>query len=286
MSNPYRKLVSEYARLLREGAAYPLGNVPPAPRGVVARDAQRVLIFSPHPDDECVVGALPLRLLRERKMSVINVAVTLGSRKERQLARLAELKNACDYLGFGLVPAAERGLEKVNPAGREQHPAQWAESVTCVARILANQAPQVVFMPHAKDWNTTHIGTHGLVEEAFKKMSSSFRCWVCETEYWAAMDDPNLMIESSVADVADLIAALSFHVGEVQRNPYHLRMPAWLQDNVRRGGELVGGQGGAAPDYVFATLYRLRRWSHGKYETADKGGTCVSCNDSLERLFG
>ena len=60
-----------------------------------------------------------------------------------------------------------------------------------------------------------------------------------------------------------MMTALSFHVGEVQRNPYHLLVPAWMQDNVRRGGELVGGQGGAAPDFAFATLYRLRRWVDG-----------------------
>ena len=54
------------------------------------------------------------------------------------------------------------------------------------------------------------------------------------------------MVESSAADVADLMAALSLHVGEVARNPYHLRLPAWMIDNVRRGAELVGGQGGAA----------------------------------------
>lgn len=48
------------------------------------------------------------------------------------------------------------------------------------------------------------------------------------------------------------------------RNPYHLGLPAWMQDNVRRGGELVGGQGEAAPDFAFATLYRMRRWKAGR----------------------
>ena len=57
------------------------------------------------------------------------------------------------------------------------------------------------------------------------------------------------------------MTALSFHVGEVKRNPYHLLLPAWMQDNVRRGGELVGGQGGAAPDFSFCTLYRYRHWT-------------------------
>jgi hypothetical protein len=45
-----------------------------------------------------------------------------------------------------------------------------------------------------------------------------------------------------------------------------------MQDNVRRGGELVGGQGGAAPDFSFATLYRLRRWARGGFEQVYAGG--------------
>src|SRR2546422_7081650 len=39
------------------------------------------------------------------------------------------------------------------------------------------------------------------------------------------------------------------------------RSPAWMLDNVRRGSELVSGQGGTAPDFAFAALYRLRKRS-------------------------
>ena len=73
-----------------------------------------------------------------------------------------------------------------------------------------------------------------------------------------------------------MITALSFHVGEVQRNPYHLLVPPWMQDNVRRGGELVGGQGGAAPDFSFATLYRVRRWASGELQPVWPGGRIVT----------
>ena len=93
------------------------------------------------------------------------------------------------------------------------------------------------------------------------------------------------MVESSTTDVADLIAALSFHVGEVKRNPYHIRMPAWLMDNVRRGGELVGGQGGAAPDFRFATLYRLRRWRNGRLENVIERGKFIASGADLKRWF-
>lgn len=284
MSNPYLKFVSEYARLLNEGSDYPLGNLAPVARSTLAKDAPKVLVFSPHPDDECIVGGLPLRLLRELKMNVINVAVTLGSRKERQMERLAELRSACGYLGFGLIQTGETGLEKINPQNRGSD--NWKAAVEIVAGIIRDNRPQVIFMPHEGDWNSTHIGTYCLVTEALLKMPESFCCWVCHNEFWAPMNNPNLMVEISVADLADLVAGLSFHVGEVGRNPYHLRLPPWMQDNVRRGGELVGGQGAQPPTFTFATLYRLQKWTRGKLELGEKSGKFISANDSLRQIFG
>ncbi len=285
MKNPYKSFVSGYVRVVEKGRACPLGGIPPAKRPKLRANAPKALIFAPHPDDECIVGALALRLLREAKMNVINVAVTQGSNKERQAARLAELRNACDFLGFGLLTTRENGLEKISPKGREQDPANWAAAVDIIANILAVQQPCVVFMPHAQDWNGTHIGTSLLVTEAMAKLGPEFSCLVVETEFWSAMTTPNLMVESSVRDVADLVAATSFHVGEVQRNPYHLGQPAWMQDNVRRGAEIVGGQGGQAPNFAFATLYRLQRWSSGKLGKIFDGGKLLSCQDELKPLF-
>lgn len=285
MKNPYKSYVSACARLLEKGRACPLGGIPPARRPKLRAKAPKVLIFAPHPDDECLIGGLALRLLREAKMNVINVAVTLGSNKARQAGRLAELRGACDYLGFGLLTTQENGLEKISPRGREQDPANWAAAVDVIAGILTAQQPRVIFIPHAQDWNGTHIGTSLLVTEAMAKLGAAFTCLVAETEFWGAMTTPNLMVESSVRDVADMIAATSFHVGEVQRNPYHLGLTAWMQDNVRRGAEIVGGQGGQAPNYAFATLYRLQRWSGGKLEKFFDGGKLLSCQDELKPLF-
>ena len=285
MNNPYHKFVSEYARLLNEGKNYPLGNIPHQPKGIPNKNAPSVLLFSPHPDDECIMGALPLRLLRERKMNVINVAVTFGSRKDRQLERLAEMRNACKHLGFNLISTGERGLEKINLQSRKENPRKWKAGVKIIAEILIKNQPRCIFLPHDKDWNSTHIGTHFLVRDALESMKPGFYCRVCETEFWMPMNNPTLMIESSIADAADLVTALSFHIGEVNRNPYHLRLPAWMQDNVRRGGELICGQGGASPDYCFATLYRFRNWAHGKFEEIDYKGKHISCNDSLKDLF-
>ncbi len=282
--NPYRPLVDAFAQLV--------GTPLPPLSAVTARpapptDAPTALIFAPHPDDETIIGALALRLLREAGVRVVNVAVTLGSREDRRTERLRELREACGWLGFEVrCPAgADRGFERIYPETRVHEPAHWGGAVTALTALLAETRPALVFMPHDADWNRAHIGTHRLVLDALAEQPADFRCLVAETEFWATMQAPNLMVESSAEDVADLVAALSLHRGEVARNPYHLRLPAWLIDSVRRGAELVGGQGGAAPDFAFASLYRLRRWADGGLVEALSGGRVLARGDDPGALL-
>ena len=284
--NPYHRYVSELARLIQEGRGFPLGGFPIPPKPTITSKMPPALIFSPHPDDECIIGGLAVRLMREAGMRVINVAVTQGSNKVRQAARLAELEEACNYLGFELLQTAPQGLENINLKARGDGALTWQASVDIIAAILAKHQPSVVFFPHETDWNSTHIGTHHLLVDALVRQPPEFTCHVVETEFWGAMATPNLMVESSVTDLGDMMTALSFHIGEVQRNPYHLLVPAWMQDNVRRGGELVGGQGGAAPDFVFCTLYRLRRWSAGQFHTTYAGGRSLPADVNASTLIG
>lgn len=281
---PYRRYVNRLVKLLEAGRALPLGGLPMPKRRAAGPRARRALIFSPHPDDECIVGGFALRLQREARWHIVNVAVTQGSRKERQTERLRELEAACRYLGFELVTTGPRGLEGVNRKTRNERPASWADMVRVIADTLAARKPDAIFLPHDADWNSTHIGTHLLVMDALA-LCPDLRCFVVETEFWGAMTTPNLMVEIGPRELADLMAALAFHVGEVKRNPYHLALPAWMQDNVRRGGELVGGQGGAAPNFSFATLYRIRRWNGTALESVFEGGRFVSASDSIESVF-
>ena len=236
------------------------------------QSSSKALIFSPHPDDECIIGAMPLRLTRELGMQVINIPVTFGSNVERQAGRAQELKNACDYLGWE------------NYQGKDTF---QSLEVSDVVNILKTFQPEVIFFPHSKDWNSRHISTHFLILDALKQMDSDFKCTTVETEFWGAMDDPNIAVESDAPTVAELVAATSLHVEEVARNPYHLLLPAWMQDNVRRGAELVGGQGGAAPDFSFCTLYRLRKWQNGELVDVLEKGTPVPMGaGNLKKLLG
>lgn len=272
-TNPYVGWVASLDHWAAAGRALPLGGFPLPARPAPASAQGKALLFSPHPDDEGLTGALPLRLAREAGLQVLNIAVTLGSNAARRSERWSELQQACAYLGWPTECAVPGGLVRVTPATRDTEPAHWRTCVDAIRATLARHQPRFVVVPHAGDWNGTHVGTHLLVMDALRAMPPDFRCVLIETEFWAALRTPNLMVQSSIEQVADLVAALSFHAGEVRRNPYHLTLPAWMQDNVRRGGELVGGQGGAAPDYRFATLYSLGLWRDGARHEPPAGTT-------------
>jgi len=283
--NPYASIVRDYARSFRDGRAFPLGGLTPTPVAPPRAGAPRALIFSPHPDDECIIGGLALRLLRECGWDIRNVAVTQGSNRARQAERWTELQAACAFMGFGLIQTAPNGLEKITPRCRAEEPAVWAPMVGRIADIFCAETPAAIFVPHAADWNGTHIGTHHLVMDALATLGPDFRTTILETEYWGQMTRPNLMVEIGESDLTDLVSGVSFHAGEVRRNPFHLLLPAWMQDNVRRGSELVGGQGGAAPDFGFATLYRRCQWRQGAVVEIQQGGLNLGLKDRPDSLF-
>jgi len=284
--NPYEDFVRRLAGLFEEAKGYPLAKAEVPDRSSPSSDAPVVLIFSPHPDDEVIIGGVALRLLRESGWRVVNVAVTQGSNKARQQGRWEELEACCRYVGFELLQTRPGGLEGISLKRRAARPMEWQEGVGRIAEILSQYRPRVILFPHEDDWNSTHIGTHHLLVDAMQSLGGRFGCYVVETEFWGAMDTPNLMVESSVSDVIDMITGLTFHLGEVERNPYHLRLPAWMIDNVRRGGELVGQQGGAPPDFLFATLYRLRRWEEGGWRPVLGQGRFLASGEKVESLFG
>ena len=251
----WREHLTRFAALL---GAPPDRSATPAPE---ARPGH-CLILAPHPDDECIVGALPLRLRQEAGWRVSNVAVTLGSNPERRAGRRAELQAACAVLGFDLIVPAGDGLVDVRPDTADRDPALWAAHVQTLAALLAEHRPALVLAPHALDDNPSHRGTHQLAVEALA--ASRLDTVLAETEFWSTQAAPNTLVHTNVADTARLIAALERHTGEIARNPYHLRLPAFLADAVRRGGELLLGAGEAPPDYAFATLYRLVAYRAGQ----------------------
>jgi N-acetylglucosamine malate deacetylase 1 len=253
---------------------------PPPPEAPV------VAMLSPHPDDECIVGGLALRLARQSALRVVNVAVTLGTQPERKAARWEELNRACRYAGFEVVRLREEGYDDITLEGRRDRPDNWKAARDGIADLLGTLRPAVVMAPHAEDWHPTHVGTRELAEDALRALGGEGDCLFVETEFWRPMREPNLMCEVSPADLADLMAALSLHEGEVARNPYHMRLPAWMQDNVRRGGEVVGNQGGRPPAFHFATLYRVTRWTGSEFALPWERGRFLGAKENPVARLG
>ena len=222
------------------------------------------LILAPHPDDESITGLLPLRLKEECGIRIWVVPVTLGSRMDRRAARARELRAACRTLGFGV-----RFLATEEPAAE-------------LPAVLAAIRPAVVFLPHAKDGHKTHRATHWIGVAAMDAAGGGFH--VVETEYWHPLERPNLMVAAKRPHVAKLRKALACHVGEVARNDYAARLPAWMSDNVRRGAELVGGAGAVAPKMAYATLYRARIRAGGKWRVAVRGDRIVESTADVRAL--
>ena len=252
----------EFDALLRRAAALPRGRGRPARLPAPKPGAPTALILAPHPDDECIVGALPRRLQRERGWRVAVVPVTLGSRPERRQARLAELRGACGFLGWDVLEAGDREL----------------------GALLRRERPRLALFPHAGDANSTHRRVHDLAVAALRESGGPLRCAIAETEFWSTLPDPNLLVTLSARDAADLVAGLSFHDGEIERSPYHVLFPCWLADGARRGAELVGGQGAPAAAERFAALYRLSRWNGRALERA-KPGRIAGARTDLDALL-
>jgi LmbE family N-acetylglucosaminyl deacetylase len=270
VGHPYSDFVARFSALIEKARRLPSGGFKPLARRKPHAGAPRVLILAPHPDDECIVGVLPLRLQHETGAAVSVVPATLGSDKGRRAARLKELRGACRFLGWELI---------------ERPDAVKADlSAAALAALLRAQKPDLLLLPHAADANATHRRIHLLGLKALRALAPKFRGLVAETEFWSTLENPNLMIEATPAQTADLIAALSFHRGEVARNPYHVLLPSWLSDGVRRGGELVGGQGAGAPKFRFAALYRLNRWN-GRFLVRVAEGRLVPAGRGLRPIF-
>lgn len=284
------QFVQANIQAVEDGKAIPLGPSAkllkaPAVKAGKGR-ALRVVICSPHPDDESLVSGLALRLHRECGARVTNCAITLGSDLTQRPRRRRELKASCAALGFHLTVANPPwGFDDVHLDNRENNPEEWAEKVRVLSAVMEKERPDVVFAHHAEDQNVTHVATHYLAMEAvgdYLERTGRGPLPFIETEFWHQHSCPNLMVGISPEDEATMLMATAEHGGEVRRNPYHLRHPGRMFDNVRRGAEVVGKSGGPAPDFPFAELYRVV-FLAGRNQVAPRpGGRIVGPSEKID----
>ena len=259
--NQYLKYVQDVSRTVKSAKKLPLGG-----SGKIAKGrgkGGKVLIFAPHPDDECIIGLLPMRLMKEADMRITDIAVTLGSNKARRKERLKELSAACRYLGWNIEVCGKDGFAGLRKSLAKTDPKLWNCMADEIAKKIISHRPNLIFAPNPDDANATHQGVSALVRAALKKLPKDIELKVVLTEFWGENKKPNLFVEASSQDLADIIKALTFHTKEVERNPYHLSLPFWMANNVRRGAEVVGGQGAQAPSYEFGVIYKIYSFRNG-----------------------
>jgi hypothetical protein len=210
-----------------DGFLNPGAGLDPLPLLLKMPTTKSVLIVAPHPDDECLMAGLPLRML-ELGHQVHVLPFSLGSRKERQEARSQELDQACKVLGFHRVQG-------------EPH-----------VRYFQDLNVGLVLSPHANDVHPTHVRAHDWVRS---QIPLGVR-WV-KTQYWGQMAAPSHLISLHPNHVALMGSALLKHVGEVSRHPYHLSLPSYLREQVRIGAELISGMGSKAVQPLFGQLIQI-----------------------------
>ena len=99
------------------------------------------------------------------------------------------------------------------------------------------------------------------------------------------MTKPNILVEVPEEILELQMKALEKHIGEVARNPYHLRLPAWMMDNVRRGSEVVCGKGSPAATIAFGVIYKLQLVKSGKFINPKLPEKLLSTELDLAQMF-
>jgi LmbE family N-acetylglucosaminyl deacetylase len=227
-----------------------------------------VMILSPHPDDESIISSLALRLKHENNAHVVNVAVTLGSKKERQEERKKELKDACELLEFENIILNEN----------------WKTKEKELKSLIQRYQPQLIIAPHVKDFHPTHIKTGELLKKILPPLKKN-TFLVAWSEFWNPLSKPNILIEVQEEILELQMKALEKHIGEVKRNPFHLRLPAWMMDNVRRGSEVIGGKGVEATSMAFGVLYQVQLSKNGKLSSVKLQNNFLTNEENIGQMF-
>ena len=231
-----------------------------------------IIICAPHPDDETLNGALPLRLKR-KDTRILNLAMTLGSNPIRQKERKAELAAACKLLGFDCQLVQEPlGFTNLARDGEENTVAVRQQHIDILVRHFNRELPALILFPHARDGHPVHREVHRLVLAAARQhtQSENRQVLLAETEFWHPMAEPNLLLGLAPEIITRLIIGLLCHRGEIARNPYHVSLPARLMDNVRRGREIMRSGERKSPG-PFAEIYRLSRLDRGRLHKINRG---------------
>jgi LmbE family N-acetylglucosaminyl deacetylase len=232
----------------------------------------RILTFSPHPDDEVLQNGGTIIRIRDDIVptSITNVAVTLGSDPQMWDIRQNELGKACRSLGIGcIVRDSSIGFEPINVREVLDHSTKRKQYVSAIVRLLAQQKPHVVFVPHRKDRHPTHEATHELVVEALEEYTGRDNTKAIEvwfTQVWRDIYEPNTAVGYDRNVMMEKLVAIRKHRSQVERNYFD---DFAKFDGIAKailGPEIIGEFGDETNDIPFAEWFDRWVYSHGNGE--------------------
>ena len=142
----------------------------PICEGLIPRNL-RLLVVGPHPDDFDSIG-VTLNFLAEEGSSLHVAVVRTGSGVEDRylpgatLTQKAEIrdqeqKNSARFFGLPETALSFLSLEKDG----QEHLRDNAANFQAMAELIADKAPDVIFLPHGNDTNNGHRITCDLVRQ-------------------------------------------------------------------------------------------------------------------------
>lgn len=150
----------------------------------------RVLVVSPHMDDEVIAAGGTLALHRQIGSRVDIVFCAGGKTDEEDRTRKAESVAASEYMGFDSIRWL--GL----PDGYLSH--HEKELATTLADAITELNPEQIFCPFITDHHRDHMAATAALGDAIRKTSwlGELWCYECWSTLW-----PNTAVD--ITDVVD-----------------------------------------------------------------------------------
>jgi LmbE family N-acetylglucosaminyl deacetylase len=147
-----------------------------------------VMVIAPHPDDESIGCGGAICLHRRKGQSVHVVFLTSGelglkhlSREEAWRVREAEAEQAAEVLG--IMSWTFFHLPDWSLSDRV------AEAAARLQPILSRESPQIVYLPHPREWHPDHKAALPIVQAALSDVSlrspslRGYEVWTPLAEY-------------------------------------------------------------------------------------------------------